>query len=290
MLDSARVVQPRAWLPTFAGWRPAEYVATAWLAVVVGTALVSPLLPGLAPEETSLDALVGPSTAHPFGTDDIGRDVFARVVDAAGRSLLIGVLSVSLGLAVGLPLGALAALHPRITGEAIMRLADILLAFPAIILALVIGLMVGKGFWSVVVVIGVVLVPQFLRLVRGRLASELTREYGLAERATGASLTRILGYHVSRNVAPPLVAFAILAMADAMVFEAALSFIGVGIQPPDASWGNMLFDGQKVLFAGAWWVSVFPGLTLFLTVLAVNSVVERRLDRMAGAVARRVAA
>lgn len=288
-MDSARVLERRPWLPALTGRRPAEYLAWAWLGLLVGTAVVSPLVLGLEPEQTSLDALAGPSSSHLFGTDDIGRDVFARVADAAGRSLLVGVLSVGLGLAVGLPFGALAALRPRIAGETIMRLADVLLAFPAIILALVIGLMVGKGFWSVVLVIGIVLVPQFVRLVRARLATELTKEYVLAERATGASLVRILGYHVSRNVAPPLVAFAILAMADAMVFEAALSFIGVGIQPPDPSWGNMLLDGQKVLFAGAWWVSVFPGLALFLTVLAINSVVERRLDRVGG-VTRRVRA
>lgn len=256
--------------------------AWAWLIVLLVAAIASHLVPGLDPERTSLDALAPPSSLHVFGTDDLGRDVFARVLDAAGRSLLVGFVSVMLGLAVGVPLGAIAALRPRYTGEIVMRSTDILLAFPAIILALVIALMVGKGFSSVVLVIAIVLVPQFVRLVRGRLTSELGREYVLAERAAGASLTRILGYHVSRNVASPIAAFAVLAMADAMIFEAALSFIGVGIQPPDASWGNMLLDGQKVLFAGAWWVSVFPGLALFLSVLTITLIVDRRVESIEG--------
>jgi peptide/nickel transport system permease protein len=146
--------------------------------------------------------------------------------------------------------------------------------------------MLGKGTGPVVLVIGIVLVPQVVRLVRARLVSELAREYVMAARGAGASTWRILKYHVTRNVSAPVIAFATVALADAVMFEAALSFLGLGVQPPNPSLGNMLAEGQAVLLAGAWWVSVFPGLVLFLTLIALNSLVDRARAREATELSR----
>jgi peptide/nickel transport system permease protein len=264
-------------------FRPSHWVvpdaqvilSVVWLAALVFGGVIARHITGYSPDSSSFIPLQAPSWHHPFGTDDLGRDVLVRVAAAGGRSVAVGGLAVIAGLGVGLPVGALAAVHARFGGELILRATDILLAFPAIILALVISLMIGKGFWSVILIIGIVLVPQFIRLVRARVETELRREYVLAERAAGASALRILGYHVSRNVAPPLLAYALVATADAMVLEATLSFIGVGIQPPAASWGNILFEAHDVL--DAWWLSLFPALALVTTVLLLSSFAERRL-------------
>jgi peptide/nickel transport system permease protein len=263
---------------------PRAMLPFVWLGAVLIASVAVPRATGYSPDASSFNPLEAPSWSHPLGTDDLGRDVFVRVADAGGRSLAVGSVAVLLGLGVGVPLGALAAVRPRFTGEVILRIDDIFLAFPAIILALVVSLMIGTGFWSVIVVIGTVLVPQFTRLARARVESELTREYVLAEKAAGASTMRIITQHVSRNVAAPLVAFALIATADAMVLEATLSFIGVGIQPPAASWGNMLFEAHD--FLSAWWMSVFPALALVMTVLFVSSLAERRLLQFTGKVAR----
>lgn len=253
-------------------------IPLAWLAVTVVASLLVPVV-GESPSATSLVGLQGPSLAHPLGTDELGRDVLARVAVAGRTSLTISVFAVGLGTLIGIVLGAIAALRGRLVSEVIMRVMDVLLAFPAIILALVLGLMLGKGRTAVILVIAIVLVPQVVRLVRARLVSELQREYVLAEVAAGATVWRVLGYHVARNVAGALVAYAVLALADAMIFEAALSFIGLGVQPPEPSWGNMLVQGQSLLASGAWWVALFPGLALCLTILAINSLVEQRVDR-----------
>jgi peptide/nickel transport system permease protein len=184
-------------------------------------------------------------------------------------------LAVLLGLLVGGFLGVVAASSHRIVDGTIMRSMDVLLAFPAIVLALLVSLLLGQALVFVSILIGVVISPHIARLVRNRLASELKLGYVTAERSTGASLARIHLVHVSRNVAAPIGAYCLLLFADSMLFEAALSYVGVGIQPPTASWGNMILEGQKLLVANAWWVSVFPGLALFLTVAAVNVIGDR---------------
>jgi peptide/nickel transport system permease protein len=253
----------------------------AWLVVVVAGSLLIPFVGGGTPNAVSSEGLQPPSLAEPFGSDELGRDVLGRTATAGRTSLLISISAVLLGTIVGVVLGALAAVRGRVVSEVTMRTMDVFLAFPAIILALVLGLMLGKGTGSVVLVIAIVLVPQVARLVRSRIVSEFQHEYVLAEIATGASVPRILGYHVARNMAGALLAFTGLALADAMIFEAALSFLGLGVQPPAASWGNMIVEGQALLASGAWWVSVFPGLALCFTILAINSLVDRTFGRWA---------
>jgi peptide/nickel transport system permease protein len=260
--------------------------ATVWLVLLVVGSVLVPALSPYGANETSAAVLEAPSAGHPLGTDNLGRDVLVRVALAGRTSLWIALAAVGVGVAGGVCLGVLAAVRGRLASALVMRSMDVLLAFPAIILALVLALMLGKGTGPVVLVIGIVLVPQVVRLVRARLVSELEREYVLAERGAGASTWRLLWYHVARNMSAPVVAFAIVALADAVMFEAALGFLGLGVQPPHPSWGTMLAEGQAVVLAGAWWVSVFPGLALFLTLLAINSLVDRARAREVTELAR----
>jgi peptide/nickel transport system permease protein len=246
-----------------------------WLGIAVFLALFGPLVVAHSPNSPSPDILLGPSTGHIMGTDELGRDVFARVSAGAGTSLKVAGLAVIVGLLAGGFLGVLAANSHRIIDGAIMRSMDVFLAFPAIVLALLVSLLLGQALIFVSLLIGVVISPHIARLVRNRLASELRLGYVTAERSTGASLLRIQLVHVSRNVAAPIGAYCLLLFADSMLFEAALSYVGVGIQPPTASWGNMILEGQRLLIANAWWVSVFPGLALFLTVAAINVIGDR---------------
>jgi peptide/nickel transport system permease protein len=251
-----------------------------WLAIVIAGSLIIPVISDGAYAITE-EVLQPPSREEPFGTDELGRSVLDRTAIAGRTSLFISLSAVLIGTVVGIAFGTIAAVRGRLVSESVMRSMDVLLAFPAIILALVLSLMLGKGTGAVILVIAIVLVPQVVRLVRARLVSEFQLEYVLAEVAAGASTRRILGYHVLRNVAGALLAFTGLALADAVIFEAALSFLGIGVQPPAPSWGNMIVEGQAVLASGAWWISVFPGVALCLTILALNALVGRTFERWA---------
>jgi peptide/nickel transport system permease protein len=246
-----------------------------WLALVVFLGLFGHLLIRRPPTLTSGDILLAPGAGHLLGTDELGRDILSRVVSGASTSIRVAGAAVLIGLLVGGLLGLLAATSFRVVDEVVMRTMDILLAFPAIVLALLVGLLLGEELIFVALLIGVIISPHIARLVRNRLSSELRTGYVVAERSTGAPLSRILLVHVSRNIVAPIGAYCLLLFADSMLFEAALSFVGVGIQPPQASWGNMILEGQKTLLAGAWWVSVFPGVILFLTVACVNLIGDR---------------
>jgi peptide/nickel transport system permease protein len=205
-----------------------------------------------------------------------------RVLAGATVSLEVSLLAVLIGLVAGAAIGTLAAFARRFSDELLMRSVDILLAFPAIVLALLVSLLFGTSLVLVAATIGIVITPQMARIVRGRMALELGEGYVTAERSTGASRRRILFVHVARNIAPPIAAYALLLLADSMLFEAALSFIGVGIQPPRACWGNMILGGQQLLISDAWWVSVFPGTALFLTIAALNLVADRQIGLAEG--------
>lgn len=228
--------------------------------------------------QPSTDVLRRPTWVHPMGTDELGRDVLERVIVGATNSILVAGLAVALGLMVGASLGVVAIIAPRWIDTVVMRLMDVLLAFPIIVLGLLFSLVLGSTAWAVALLIGTALVPHFARLVRGRLASELQNGYLMAERATGASLMHQISRHAAPNILPPLTGYGLLVFADAMLIEAALSFIGVGLQPPAPSWGNMILGGQRFLVSGDWWVSVFPGLVLFLTVSSLNTITDDLSD------------
>lgn len=250
-------------------------------------AVAWPLIVPYDPIETNVGPpLAGPSSEHLFGTDQFGRDVFSRVLAGARLSLVVALSATALAAMVGGALGALAASLPRAGSEIVMRSMDVVMSFPGILLAIVLAAGLGAGTRTTVVVLAVVYVPAFARLVRGAVLGQLEEDYVGAAKLLGTPRRRILGYHVGVNVSVPVLVFATTIVADAIVLEAALSFIGVGISPPTASWGNVIADGRAFIASGQWWISMFGGLAVFLTVLALNAlagVVGRRLSEGADA-------
>lgn len=252
------------------------------LAVVLTAAVVPGLLMTHAPIALSMDRLEPPSAEHFFGTDQFGRDIFSRCIAAAQISLLVGFVTVLLALAIGVPLGAIAGyVGPGWLDNAIMRLMDVLLAFPPIILAITVIAALGTEplqlgpvtlphIAKLMFVIGVLYAPEIARIVRSAVLVEREEQYVLAERATGTSTSRILFGDILRNSLSPVMVHATLLVANAIIAEASLSFLGLGIQPPDPSWGGMLSDARTYVASGEWWMTVFPGLLIFFTVCALN--------------------
>jgi peptide/nickel transport system permease protein len=214
------------------------------------------------------ERLQGPSGAHPFGTDNYGRDLLARVVHGAATSLgtafTIAVITSVLGLAVGLYAG-----YNRVVDAVVMRIADGLMAFPAILLAIAIMAALGPRTENVVVALTFVFVPYVARVVRSSVLAIKEQTFVEALQAQGASTSRIIWLNIAPNVLSPLIVQATFIFADTIITEAALSFLGAGIPPPAPSWGNILLDGKIVIY-NAWWMTVFPGVAILLTVLGVN--------------------
>ena len=250
--------------------RPAGVVSLAIVLVVLFAALVPGLLATHDPNAIDGDAtLVGPSWEHWFGADRLGRDTYSRVVHGARTALIVGLISVGIGVGVGLPYGLLAGYLGGRKDEAMMRLMDALYAYPALLLALIVIAVMGTGLVNVMIAIGIVLVPVYARIVRGSTLSAKQNDYVLAAQAMGAGTPRILFRHIAPNVLAPVLVQVSLGIGFAIIWEAALSFLGLGTQPPDPSWGTMLKSAQRFLATNAW-LAVFPGVTIALTVLAFN--------------------
>lgn len=220
-----------------------------------------------------------PSADHWFGTDELGRDIFSRVLVAARVSLQVGVIAVGLSLAAGVTLGLVAGYYGGKIDDVIMRLMDMLFAFPAILLAIAILAVLGPGITNAMIAIGIVYTPIFARITRASVLSVRQEVFVRAARSIGASDVRILRLHVLPNVMAPIIVQTSLSLAFAILSEAALSFLGLGVQPPQPSWGRMLFDGRGFI-EQAWWMGVFPGLAIFLTVLAFNIVGDAARDAL----------
>ena len=212
---------------------------------------------------------LGPHLAHPMGTDQFGRDTLSRVMRGASLALVVGAAAVAIGLAAGAPLGAVAGFAGGWADEAIMRLMDGLFAFPATLLAIAIVGALGPGLTNAVLAIGVAYVPIFARLARASVISQAEAEYVQAARAVGCRPARILFRHVLPNGLGPLIVQATTAFGGAILAEAALSYLGLGVQPPDPSWGQMLNDAHNYLSVAPW-LAVFPGLAIATTVLGFN--------------------
>ncbi len=210
-----------------------------------------------------------PSRLHPCGTDLLGRDVLSRLIYGARISLEVGILAVGISLAIGVVLGAMAGYYGGWVDGLISRFIDIMLCFPTIFLILAVIAYLEPSILNIMIVIGLTSWMGVARLVRAEFLSLKEREFVLAERALGASNLRIIFYHILPNALPPILVSATLGVGSAILVESALSFLGLGVQPPTPSWGNMLTEGKDTLEI-AWWLSVFPGLAILITVLSFN--------------------
>ena len=236
-------------------------------------------------EVTSSDPVVAPSASHLFGTDGTGRDIFSRAVYGARVSLVVGLTATGLALVVAAVLGAVAATSRKWIAETLMRVLDVVMSFPGIALAavLVSAMSTRLPMLPVIIVsIGILYIPQLTRVVRANIISQFGEDYVAASKVMGAPVPWILLKHVARNCIAPIMVFATVLVADAIVFEASLSFIGAGIKSVNTpTWGNMLSEGKELLLSGHWWPTFFPGLLILITTLCLNVLSEGLTDAMA---------
>ena len=212
-----------------------------------------------------------PTLAHPFGADYLGRDVLSRVLVATRISLLVGVIAVAIALAIGLSLGPVSGYYGGAVDSVIMRTADVFFAYPYILAVLLIMTVLGPGFINVFIAIGLLSWATYARLTRGSVLSVKAMEFVEAARAQGASDLRVIFRHVLPNTMAPIYVAIAMGIGGAIVTEAALSFLGIGIQPPDASWGSMISNYLSYLWAGSWWMETFPSIALVATVFGFIS-------------------
>jgi peptide/nickel transport system permease protein len=245
------------------------------LALMIGATVFAPYLSPYNPDHQDVanrlrpPVWAGGNGDHPLGTDHLGRDMLSRIMFGGRISLLIGVSAVALSGTIGVLMGLLSGFYGGRLDALLMRMADVQLAFPQILLVLLILVILGRSLAAIVAVLALADWVIYARLVRGRLLVERQQEYVEAARAAGATGGRIMLRHLLPNVAPLIVVIATLQLALMILLESSLSYVGVGIEPPTSSWGRMLNDGQPYM-AIAWWVSTLPGLAIVLTVLGVN--------------------
>ena len=280
----------------FTSLKLSSKLALAFLVLVAFIAVTGPMLAPFGENESSAPVLP-PGGEHLMGTDGNSYDVFSRLLYGARVSAAIGLGSVLVAVVLGAVLGALAATSRKSVNEGIMRILDIMMAFPGIALAaaLLFALkdysvaLFGSTVPVIIFAIAIVYTPQLARVVRANVLAQYGEDYVRAERVIGAGRLFILTKHVVRNTAAPVLVFATVMVADAIILEASLSFLGAGVQPPSASWGNVMADGRNVVFSGAWWPTTFGGIAILLTVLALNILAEGLTDAMVNPRPRRAA-
>jgi peptide/nickel transport system permease protein len=241
-------------------------------------ALFAPFLSPYSPTEPNVDMiLLSPSSEHLLGTDAIGRDIFTRLLYGARVSLWVGFIAVGISSLIGVTLGLISGYFGGIVDEIIMRIVDIMLCFPSFFLILAVIAFLEPSMTNIMIVIGLTSWTGLTRLVRAETLSLRERDFILATRLSGAGKARILFVHILPNTLAPVLVSATLGIAGAILVESSLSFLGLGVQPPYPSWGNMLLDGKDVL-SNAPWLSLFPGLAIFITVLGYNLLGESLRD------------
>jgi peptide/nickel transport system permease protein len=247
--------------------------AMAGLAVIVLFVALALLAPFVAPYDPAAQSWASvrkpPSVLHLLGTDDLGRDVLARIIFGARASLLAGVISVAIALAIGVPLGLLAGYVGGFIDALVSRITDAMLAIPFLILAIALAAFLGPSLQNAMIAIGITTTPIFVRLTRAQVMAVKVEDYVEAARAVGNPAWRVALVHVLPNILPSLMVQASLSIAAAIIAEAALSFLGLGQQPPAPSWGSMLNAAQRFL-VNAPWMAVWPGLAIFVTVVSFN--------------------
>jgi peptide/nickel transport system permease protein len=250
------------------------------IAIFVAAAVLAPLISPYDPDLQTWSAVrKAPSALHWLGTDDVGRDVLARVIYGARASLLAGVISVAIALLVGVPVGLISGYLGGFIDALFSRITDALLACPFLILAIALAAFLGPSLGNAMIAIGITTTPIFIRLTRGQVMAVKVEDYVEAARAVGNPHWRIALVHILPNILPALLVQATLSIAAAIIAEAALSFLGLGQQPPAPSWGSMLNAAQRFL-VNAPWMAIWPGLAIFLTVLSFNLVGDGLRDAL----------
>ncbi|GAB2843395.1 dipeptide/oligopeptide/nickel ABC transporter permease/ATP-binding protein [Streptomyces deserti] len=269
---------------------PLSKAAVGFLTVVALLALFAPLLAPHDPldQQPPVDRTGHPSAEHWMGQDSLGRDILSRLMYGARWSLAIGLGATGLALVAGALLGAIAATSRKAVDETLMRLLDIVMAFPGIALAAVLIAVFGGGITVLICAIAFLFTPPVARVVRANVLDQYGEDYVTAERVIGARTPHIVLKHVAVNCAAPVLVFCTVQVAEAIVFEASLSFIGAGVRPPDPSWGSVIADGKNMVLTGGWWATVFPGLLMLVTVLSLNILSEGVSDAWAAPAGREV--
>ncbi|MFF4114539.1 dipeptide/oligopeptide/nickel ABC transporter permease/ATP-binding protein [Streptomyces sp. NPDC001714] len=267
---------------------PLSKTALAFLAVVVLVAAFAPLLAPDDPlaQQAPADGTGHPSAGHWLGQDSLGRDILSRLMYGARWSLAIGLGATGLALVAGALLGVLAATSRKAVDETLMRCLDVVMAFPGIALAAVLVAVFGGGSTVLICAIAFLFTPPVARVVRANVLDQYGEDYVTAERVIGARTSHIVVRHVAVNCLAPVLVFCTVQVAEAIVFEASLSFIGAGVRPPDPSWGSVIADGKNMVLTGGWWATLFPGLLILLTVLSLNMLSEGVSDAWASPAAR----
>jgi peptide/nickel transport system permease protein len=248
------------------------------VAVVAAGAVLAPVIAPYDPLALDVEHILeAPCLAHPLGTDALGRDLLSRMLYGGRVSLWVGFVAVGISTGIGLVLGLVAGFFGGWVDEVIMRLVDVMLCFPSFFLILAVIAFLEPSLLNIMIVIGLTSWMGVARLVRAETLTLRERDFVLAARVAGAGPLRMLGRHILPNAVTPVLVSATLGVAGAILVESSLSFLGLGIQPPDPSWGNILMEGKDVLGV-AWWMSVFPGLAILLTVLGYNLVGESLRD------------
>ena len=255
------------------------------LVILVAVVLISILAPIIAPYDPYAIGMArqAPDAAHIFGTDDKGRDILSRILYGGRISLIIGFGSVLFALVLGSIVGALAAVSRKAVSEVIMRILDIIMSVPGIALAAVLVTILGNSVPAIIFSIGFMYTPQIARIVRANIVSEYGEDYVRAVIVSGARAPWILMKHVLRNCAAPIMVFTVTLVADAIIFEASLTFLSAGIAEPTPTWGNILADARAGVLSGRWWQALYPGIAIMLTCLALNILSEGITDAMAAA-------
>ncbi len=244
------------------------------------TAIFAPVIAPYSPTEIDVDnVLAPPGLRHPFGTDELGRDVLSRMIYGARVSLSVGFVAVGIAIMIGTLIGAVAGYYGGRIDSILMRFVDIMLTFPTIFLILAVVIIIEQNIWTIMVVIGLTGWMDVARLVRAEFLSIKEREFVQAAKAVGVDNLRIIFRHILPNALAPVFVAAVFGIAGAILTESALSFLGFGIRPPEPSWGNILTSGKDNIEV-AWWLSLFPGLAIFITTLSYNLVGETLRDSL----------
>lgn len=250
------------------------------LALLLGAAIFAPfVIPYEYDEQDLLATLEWPSGRHFFGTDEFGRDIFSRVVYASRISVTVGIVSVAIGMFFGGLLGAAAGFYGGAADDIVMRCVDVLLAIPSILFAIAIAASLGPGLFNMMLAVGISSIPYYARILRGSVLSIREQEFIEASKAVGSSNLRILFRHVIPNCLAPIIVQGTLGVADGILYAAALSFIGLGIQPPTPEWGGMLSGGRSFIRDYSY-MTFFPGLAIVITILALNFVGDALRDAL----------